>query len=386
MLAAKILACLSLGALAVWLLAIALVLNMRGYESWPTDFTVFWRAAGLALAGDATAAFDSAALGDVWQIPGGENLRADWLYPPTFLLFALPFGALPFSLALALFLVLGLGLFAAAVRGIVGRSPGMLWLVLASPAVPLALQLGNISLHLSAALAAATGALLAGRALGAGTAIAAFTVKPQLGLAFPLALAAGAAWRPFSAAAAASLALTVLATAVFGIEYWQALAAKLSEHVSLIEGWEGLIVTPYGMARSWGLAQTPALLVHAALAGGAACALVLVWRRAPNTNIALALLCLVLPFLPPRALYYECALLLVAFVHLWRAGAAKRFGGRLCLVFCWSGAPLLTQSLAGLSLTPVYALGHAAGIAWATWFALSHAATRSPEQQENLEH
>ncbi|MEL6769041.1 MAG: glycosyltransferase family 87 protein [Pseudomonadota bacterium] len=334
-LTAKILAILSLGALALWIAAIAVVLNMRGYESWPTDFTVFWRAAQLALAGKAASAFDNTVLGEIWQVPGGEALQADWLYPPTALLLALPFGALPFSLALAAFVALGLGLFVATIRPLLSSCPSMVWVVLASPAVPLALHLGNLSLHLTAALTAATGALLAGRSAAAGTAIAIFAIKPQLALVFPIGLIASARWRAVAAAAIATAGFTALATLVFALGYWEAFLAKIADNVEAIEGWERLMITPYAMALYSGAAQMPALLIHTTLALLACAAVAVVWRRREAGDVALALLCLTLPFLAPRVLYYECTFLLIAFIHLWRAGAASSWGGRLCLLFCW---------------------------------------------------
>ncbi|MEL7347859.1 MAG: hypothetical protein AAFN17_08910, partial [Pseudomonadota bacterium] len=89
-------------ALLAKVLGIVLVLNVRGYDSWPSDFTVLWTVAELGLEGRAVEAFDDSTIGHVWEKAGYGEGDVFWLYPPTTLLFFLPFGAMPFSMAIAL--------------------------------------------------------------------------------------------------------------------------------------------------------------------------------------------------------------------------------------------------------------------------------------------
>ncbi|MEM6680333.1 MAG: glycosyltransferase family 87 protein, partial [Pseudomonadota bacterium] len=226
----------------LWYAAIILVVNARGYDSWPSDFTVFWHAARLALAGDPTAAFNQASMADVWRFPDGTDLRADWLYPPTWLLLLLPFGALPFTPALILYgtcSVLALWL---ATRPAASTLPGGVFLVLASPAVPLGVHLSNTTLMMAAILAAALLFLSRDRPLLTSAAIAGFAIKPQLALAFPIALIASRSWLIIALSAICTAAFALIATFTFGVAYWERFLEKLAGNIEMLEGWEAMMI------------------------------------------------------------------------------------------------------------------------------------------------
>ncbi|MEM6943775.1 MAG: glycosyltransferase family 87 protein, partial [Pseudomonadota bacterium] len=348
--------------LALWLIAIAIVLNYRDLESWPTDFTVFWRVAVIALEQDPNTTYDNEVLGDVWTVPteGAPAHQADWLYPPTALFAFLPLGLMPFSLSLTVFSALSLLVFALSLRRLAAPLPGGVLLLLASPAIPVAVHLANTTLFFAAGLACVTASLAARKPLSAGAATAVFMLKPQLGIAFPIAFAAGGHWRAFAAAAVTCIGIVALSLAAFGIGNWEAFAEKTFGHIDAMARWEHLMISVYAMVKLLTGDTTTALAIDAATGLAAAVLLVLAMRKEPSGHASLALLCLVLAFLQPRLFYYDCVFFLVAMVHLWRAGAGETWAGRLVLFFCWSGLPAVSKVVTGDSLALVVPLMHGA--------------------------
>ncbi|MFQ5567040.1 MAG: glycosyltransferase family 87 protein, partial [Paracoccaceae bacterium] len=185
------------------------------------EFTPFWAAAKLGLAGDATAAFDVNVLREALQLPSDQE-PGDmfWLYPPAWHIAIMPFGLMPFSVAYLLFSLIAFAAFVAAVRPLAAPLPGGPALVLAAPAVLIIMTLGNNSLLWTAGLAAAVAAMSQGRAVLAGCLIAALTLKPHLGLLVPFALAFGGHWRTVLWACIGTVAIAGLSTAVMGLDYW----------------------------------------------------------------------------------------------------------------------------------------------------------------------
>ncbi|MGH7043322.1 MAG: glycosyltransferase 87 family protein, partial [Acetobacteraceae bacterium] len=105
-----------------------------------TDFSSFWTAARLALAGIPVAAWHPAAHGALQHASfppsaGFKNAYYAFFYPPPFLLLCLPFGALPYGAALALWLVLTGAAYFAAVRRLLPRSWPALTVLIAFPAL-----------------------------------------------------------------------------------------------------------------------------------------------------------------------------------------------------------------------------------------------------------
>jgi hypothetical protein len=97
--------------------------------------------------------------------------------------------------------------------------------VLVSPAALLCVISGQSSLLTTAALLAIF-AWLDRRPLIAGILIGVLTVKPQLGILFPFALAASGRWRVFACAAGTALLLFAASIALGGFEGWQDYIAK----------------------------------------------------------------------------------------------------------------------------------------------------------------
>lgn len=325
-------------------LRVAVMLNLPEAEgeSALSDFSPLWAAARLALAEGFLAPFDVARLAEAQGLaPGDAQGSFFWLYPPGALMLLLPFGMLPYSAAYALWVVLGAGAFALALRALLpGDRPAFL-LFLAAPAVVNALTIGNVSLLWTAGLLGALAALGAGREARGGLMVAALTLKPQLGVLIPVALAAGGRWRTFLWAAAGTLAILALSTAVAGAEYWRAFLAALGLMRELMATELvrfGRMMTAYGGLRALGLGDGAALAVQVALALAAAGVVAAAWRaRGLGFDRRAAALLAAIPLATPYAYHYEMTLTLGAAVFLYRAGLAAGAGGRALLFALWLG-------------------------------------------------
>ena len=115
--------CLLLGAAWLALYAATAMQDPSGHPV-NNDFNAFWSAGRLALDGHGRLAYDLPALRLEEQIgaqPYAGQQMLPFLYPPVFLLFCLPFAALPFALAVPAFVLGGYGLYAASLRAMLPR-------------------------------------------------------------------------------------------------------------------------------------------------------------------------------------------------------------------------------------------------------------------------
>ncbi len=334
-----------------------------GGEAIRFDFTAFWAAAKLALAGEPEAAFDPerlhAAMALPPGLPPGDLL---WLYPPGWHMAVAPLGALPFPAAYIVYSAVTLAAFAAAVRPLAAPLPGGVPLTLAAPAVLTALILGNNSLLWTAgmvgALAAMAGGRTGGRAALAGLLIALLTLKPQLGLLVPVALAAGGHWRVALWAALGTVAVVTVSTAAMGAGYWQHFFATL-EGMSVTMASELVrferMMTWYALARVGGAPHDLALPVQLAISLAAAAAIAWVWKRPrAGLDIKAAALLAAIPVTTPYAYHYEMTLTLGAALFLARDGFGARRWERAWLLALWLG-PLVNLALAGWLSPAIYA-------------------------------
>lgn len=177
---------------------------MYGRAAWTPDPG---RLYDVTLYRDALAAF----LGDHYP---GQN----WSYPPSIMLIAAWFGRLPYLSALAIFTALGLAVFVAVTRWRLADAR-IVAAVLVSPAAVFCLISGQSS-FLTAALLLTVFAWLDRRPLLAGALIGLLTLKPQLGILFPVILAASGRWRVFAAASVTAIVLVAASAAWFGPQAW----------------------------------------------------------------------------------------------------------------------------------------------------------------------
>lgn len=162
-----------------------------------------------------------------------------WLYPPHYLLFLLPFGALPPVLSGVLFLLLAFaGMLDASLRFCMHlRTKIICGLSLAlCPATALTVCLGQNTFFTCALLIGGFG-LVGRRPMLGGVLLGAATYKPQLWLMVPVALISEKQWRALAAAAATAVLLVLASIAVFGLEPWRA--------------WLELMVAPSALFTKW---------------------------------------------------------------------------------------------------------------------------------------
>ncbi len=219
--------CLLLGAAWLALYASTAMHDPSGHPV-NNDFNAFWSAGRLALDGHARLAYDLPALRLEEQIgaqPDAGQQMLPFLYPPVFLLFCLPFAALPLALAVPAFVLGGYGLYAASLRAMLPRHWPWLPLLGFPGAIINAATMQNGCL--SAACLAGAAVWLERRPALAGAMLGVFAFKPQLGLCIPVALAGARRWTAFAACAASACLLMMLSWAVLGVQAWAGFIAAI---------------------------------------------------------------------------------------------------------------------------------------------------------------
>jgi len=142
-----------------------------------------------------------------------------WSYPPQFLLFAAPFGLMPYPVALATWTLLGMLALYLAVPA--KASPAAKLAIMCSPATIFCLVAGQVSLFMAAALIVSL-RLMDRRPWRAGLLLAVLTIKPQVALVIPVYLVLSRRWRVLAGAALGGIALVAVTAAIYGIHIWTA--------------------------------------------------------------------------------------------------------------------------------------------------------------------
>ncbi|MCP4616673.1 MAG: DUF2029 domain-containing protein [Bradyrhizobium sp.] len=158
------------------------------------------------------------------KLLGASYPGQNWPNPPTALVVMAPFGLLAYFPALFAWCAVSLLAFYLAGRREVADWRTLV-VVLVSPAALLCVLSGQSSFLTTAALLAIF-AWLDKRPVLAGILIGLLTVKPQLGILFPFALAASGRWRVFAVAAVTAIALFAMSVAIGGVEGWHAYVTK----------------------------------------------------------------------------------------------------------------------------------------------------------------
>lgn len=320
---------------------IAAIWLSDGYAS--VDFTAFWAASWLVLNDAAGAVFDSAKIAHAHAVVfphGGYVYR--WLYPPTFLFFVLPLALMPYAVSYGAWIVSTLGGYAFALSKF-AKARWMVLALLAFPGTFVNLLTGQNGLLLASLFTAAAWNLER-RPIAAGIFIGLISVKPQLGVLWPVALLCGGYWRALAAAAVTTVALALAAAYVFGVELWVDFVKQIATVQQQMDG--GLmswikIPTFYGGARLLGLGQGTAYAIHFTLAAAVTVALGAFWIRRPPMPLRIAALAVATLLVLPRLLVYDFALLALPLTLMMRDGLSLgwRPWERPVLVLCWL-APL----------------------------------------------
>jgi alpha-1,2-mannosyltransferase len=285
-----------------------------------------------------------------------------WLYPPHFLLLLLPFGALPFALAMMLFLLLTFTCLVPAAwcyaHDRLQRSLYFLSLLLC-PATAITVMLGQNAFL--------TGALLAGgfglsrrRPLIGGLLLGVATYKPQFWLMVPIALIAARQWRVLAAAGASALLLALASATVFGMEPWRTWLDLMIAPSDLFQNWvvagrlNGQSV--YACAVLLGASVTVANIAQSVFAILAATAVYWSFRQSMSGDLQLAVLLAATVLAAPHVIGYDGVMLAIAATLLLCRALEDGFrqGEAVLLAVVWLSPLINPPSLFRLGvITPV---------------------------------
>ncbi len=329
------------------------------------DFIAFWGAARMALSGNPVGAYDLQALVKVQQgaLPGlHEGPLGPWQYPPSFLMLVLPLGLMPYLWSYLVFIGASFAGLAAVMRRLFRQldlPADALWLpLLGFPAVMINAFEGQNG-FLTGALVCAALLLLPRRPAWAGVAIGLLSIKPQLGLLLPLALACGGFWRTLLYALFTAAGLTVVSIALFGTDTLLAFFERLPEVASWVSTGKmplGKMPTVFAYARLLGLPAPAAFLVHGLVALAVAGLVGWCWLRCKDWALRSAALLagtmLASPYLYDYDLVWLAPALACFCSHALRVGWLP--GERELLVAVWllPGLMLLFWNLLAVQPAP----------------------------------
>jgi len=317
------------------------------------DFLNFWMYGRAASSADAGAWYDphtynrmlAALLGDSYP---GQN----WSYPPTLMLLMAPLARLGYLPALALWTALSLAIFLPVIWHYLGDRRAVI-AAMCSPAAVFGIISGQISFLTTAVMIGAF-IWLDRRPVAAGVLIGALTLKPHLGVLFPIVLALSRRWIVFASATVTALALAALSTLLFGVTPWiEYIGVGLPVQNLVLSDPEG-IATPFYPTlfmnlRGIGLPYGASMAAQAALAIVAITIVAWAFRNRahePRVLVALFFACSLSAL--PYMLAYDTLALCVAALALLADGALDARGRLLARLVYW--LPLLQIGLGTLHI------------------------------------
>jgi hypothetical protein len=323
-----------------------------------TDFSNVWAAGSLVLERKPAAPYEPALQHAAEQRAfDGRNVPFfGWHYPPLFLLVAAGLALLPYGFALLVWVALTLTAYVLVIRAIVPR-PEAILVALAFPAVLVNLGHGQNG-FLTAALLGGGLLLLERRPLLAGLLLGLLAYKPQFGVVIPLALAAGAHWRAFAAAAVTVVVACAATLLLLGPSVWIAFVDSLTfTRVVVLEagdtGWPK-IQSLFAALRMWGVGIAAAYGAQASLALAVAITTAWLWHAPLAKELKAAALPCACLLTTPYVLDYDLVVLAVSIAFLARLGLACGFHAFeiTILALAWA-MPLLARSLAAATGVPL---------------------------------
>lgn len=298
------------------------------------DFISFWGAARLALEGTPALAYDSAAL-HALQIKAAAfepNTGMPFPYAPALLLLVLPFAAFPFPVAMALWSLGTLCVFALVARRFAPQSQ---WLAVSFPPVFAIAAIGQNGFVTAALFLGGLFLFSRDKKFAAGLVLGCLIIKPQLALMLPVAMLAGREWRVIWGAVVSTTAVLLIGIVVFGPSVSMAWLHQMPLYVEIAQdglvGWHKL-VSVYAAGRQAGLSESVAFALHCATAGVAAICLARVWRSKAQPAAKAAVLGAATMLASPYLYLYDALVLIPAFVWLVQRQAPVALVGSLWLL------------------------------------------------------
>jgi hypothetical protein len=330
------------------------------------DFLNFWLYGVAALTPDPSRFYDPDLYNRfVSAFLATGYLGVNWSYPPTLMLLAVPFGQIPYIPALLLWTALGLATFLLVARGH-GAHRRVLWVIALSPAAFFCLVSGQSAFFVAAAFLAIF-SWLDRRPVAAGVLIGLLSLKPQLGLLFPIMLMASGRWRAFAAATLTALALAALAAVLFGPKVWADYVLMGIPTQNIVLADPQMLAAPFMPTvfmnlRMAGAGYGLAMAVQLGFAAAAAGAVIWAFRHRPGADptlrAALFFACAV--GASPYLLSYDTLPLAVAAVTLIAAGKLDAPGQRIATLVYWLPALQMAFGSFGIPgpalIAPAFAL------------------------------
>ncbi len=224
------------GILAAILLYEVIFMPGTGYDHnfgylYGRDFANYWAGGLAAVQGKVAVLTDvdayNAWLHDMFGGRVGVNSHYIFSYPPNVLPLLMPFGLLPYAVALYLYTAVSLALAAVLGWWLAGRERFAGLLMALSPGVLATIFNGHPGVFLAGLLVPGM-LLLDRRPVVAGVLLGLATIKPQLGLLIALILLIRLDWRVILAALASAAMLILVSIALFGLTPWMAYFARIA--------------------------------------------------------------------------------------------------------------------------------------------------------------
>jgi alpha-1,2-mannosyltransferase len=245
-----------------------------------------------------------------------------WKYPPSFLFFVAPLAHFPYLLAFLGWCAATAAVYLAAMRSILPSVRAWPLFALAAPPVLNNLTYGQTG-FLIAGLIGAGLTQIGRRPVLAGVLLGLASVKPNLGLLIPFALAAGGHWRVFRFAALTAVSLIVASATVYGPAPWFSMLDAMTNYIDGIQfGALHAMVSVLGAVQLLGGSEKAAWLAQSVSSACAAGLVAWAWWRAQGnpdrTSLACAALCFATPLATPSVHVYDLVLLAPGAAWLWR--------------------------------------------------------------------
>jgi hypothetical protein len=304
-----------------------------------SDFSHYWVAARLAMAGDPTAVYDFSRLQAFGQTVAGMQVEIPWFNTPTFLMLLMPFSLFPYHTSIFLWVFSTLGGYLLVMRRLAPH-PQITWLALAFPSALININYGQNG-FLSVIFFGGGLVLLDRRPIAAGIFLGLMTYKPQLALLIPVALVAGRRWKPLAAMLVTSGGLIGASALLFGIDVWVAFFRKIVVMAGGLTGGQISAVnslplwkmpTVFSVMKALGADSLIAAVIQVIIGIAIVAMVVWVWHSKASQAIYAAILVLGTFLVTPYSFVYDNVLIAIPLACLgWEAYSkgwlpGERFG------------------------------------------------------------
>jgi alpha-1,2-mannosyltransferase len=326
------------------------------------DFSYYWVASQLALAGNPVAVYDPARLQAALAAIFGLPLALHFFYPPNFLLAVLPFALLPYHASLAVWLLSTMAAYLWVIKRVAPH-----WLAVAA-GIMFAGAVANVGYgqngFLSTALLGGGLLLLDKSPLAGGFLLGLLTYKPHLAVLVPVALIAGRHWRALMAMAASAAGLILASGLILGYGVWRVFLTEIIPGFVKSLG-AGQVMTAgafpwakmptlFSAIYASGLGFGPAIMMQGMVSLTVALLVWRVWSQEVSPAVRGSLLVLGTLLFTPYLVVYDLCLLALPLAWLaWDGHLHGWSPGEQYLLFsCWM-MPMFSEEIARASRLPL---------------------------------